>query len=406
MTRTTAERRSGLSVLVAGGGVAALETALALRELAAGLVHVELVAPELHFHYRPLAVAEPFGVGRVLRWELEDLVRAMGAEFAPGELVSVDTEAQIAELRSGGRIEYETLVLAYGARPQEAVPGALTFRGPADVEAMQSLLDEITHGRVERIVFVIPSGVVWPLPLYELALLTAAELEIRGVKAALSVVTSEPAPLAVFGVAASAAVLAALQGRGIDVRTSVYATEFGSGLLACARAEPIEADRVVALPRFAGLEIDGVPRDRSGFVPVDPHGRVRGVRNVYAAGDLTTFPIKQGGLAAQQADAVAETIAATTGAPVDPRPFEPVLRALLLTGKGAAYLRTELVGGRGETSTASEEPLWWPAGKIVGRYLAPFLAELGVLEVPPDPDGDVLKIELDAAAAHLLGWPR
>jgi sulfide:quinone oxidoreductase len=395
-----------LSVLVAGGGVAALETALALRELAGGIVHVELVAPELHFHYRPLAVAEPFGVGRVRRWELGDLVRAAGAEFAPGELVSVDTEAQIVELRSGGRIEYGALVLACGARPLEAVPGALTFRGPADVEAMQRLLDEITQGRVERIVFAIPSGVVWPLPLYELALLTAAELGIRGVKASLGIVTSEPAPLAVFGDPAGAAVLAALRERGIDVRTSVYAEEFADGLLACTRAEPVEADRVVALPRFAGLEIDGVPRDRSGFVPVDRHGRVRGVRNVYAAGDLTTFPIKQGGLAAQQADAVAETIAASAGAPLDPRPFSPVLRALLLTGRGAAYLQTELVGGRGETSTASDEPLWWPAGKIAGRYLAPFLAELGVLEVPPEPDEDVLRIELDAAAAHLLGWPR
>jgi sulfide:quinone oxidoreductase len=406
MTRTAAERRKGLPVLVAGGGVAALETALALRELAGGLVHVELVAPELHFHYRPLAVAEPFGVGRVLRWELGDLVRAAGAEFAPGELVSVDTEVQIAELGSGGRIEYGALVLACGARPREAVPGALTFRGPADVEAMQRLLDEITQGRVERIVFAIPSGVVWPLPLYELALLTAAELEIRGVKASLGIVTSEPTPLAVFGATGTASVLSALQERGIHVRTSVYAAEFVGGLLACTRAEPVEADRVVALPRFSGPEIDGIPRDRSGFVPVDRHGRVRGLRNVYAAGDLTTFPIKQGGLAAQQADAVAETIAATAGAPVDPRPFSPVLRALLLTGKGAAYLRTDLVGGRGETSTASDEPLWWPPGKIVGRYLAPFLAELGVLEVPPTPDEDVLKIELDAAAVHLLDWPR
>ena len=66
----------------------------------------------------------------------------------------------------------------------------------------------------------------------------------------------------------------------------------------------------------------------------------------------------------------------------------------------------ELGGGHGETSTATDEPLWWPPGKIVGRYLAPFLAELGVLDISPEPAEDVLRVELDAAGAHMLGWPR
>jgi sulfide:quinone oxidoreductase len=406
MTRTAAKTRGGVFVLIAGSGVAALETALALRALAPGRVDVELFAPELHFFYRPLAVAEPFGAGHVYRWELDDLVRAAGADFAPGELAAVDADAHVAELKNGIRIDYDALVLACGARPQTAVPGALTFRGPADVEAMRRLLDEIVRGEAKRIVFAVPSGVVWPLPLYELALLTATELEARGVQASVTIVTSEPAPLALFGAAAGAAVEAALRERGVGVRTSTYPVELAGGLLACMRADPVEADRVVALPRLTGPEIGGIPRDKSGFVATDEHGRVRGLGDVYAAGDMTTFPIKQGGLAAQQADAVAETIAAAAGAPVEPQPFKPVLRALLLTGKTPAFLRVELAGGHGETSTAGDEPLWWPPGKIVGRYLAPFLAELAVLDVSPEPEEEVLRIELDAAVAHMLGWPR
>jgi sulfide:quinone oxidoreductase len=406
MTRTAAERRAGVSVLVAGGGVAALETALALRALASGLVSVELLAPEPHFFYRPLAVAEAFGAGHVHRWELGDLARAAGADFVPGELASVDVEAHVAEVKSGLRIGYDALVLATGARPQPAVPGALTFRGPADIEAMERLLEEIVRGEVERVVFAVPSGVVWPLPLYELALLTATELEARGVNAALTVVTSEPAPLALFGDAASAAVNGLLAARGVEVRVSAYPVEATAEGLVCRQAGALEADRVVALPRLTGPEIPGIPRDRSGFVPTDEHGRVRGSRDLYAAGDLTTFPVKQGGLAAQQADAVAETIAAAAGAAVEPSPFRPVLRALLLTGKEPAFLRVELGGGRGETSTASSEPLWWPHGKIVGRYLAPFLAELAVFDIAPESEEEVLRIELDAAQAHLLGWPR
>jgi sulfide:quinone oxidoreductase len=369
-------------------------------------VEVELVAPELHFFYRPLAVAEPFGAGRVHRWELDDLVRAAGGSFVPGELAAVDPDAHAAELTNGLRLEYDALVLATGARPQPAVPGALTFRGPADVDAMRDLLAEILRGEARRIVFAVPSGIVWPLPIYELALLTATELEARAVEASLAVVTSEPAPLALFGGAASAAVAAALAERGIEVLASAYPVDLAGGLLACVGADPLPADRVVALPRLAGPELGGVPHDQNGFVPIDEHSRVRGLPDVYAAGDLTTFPIKQGGLATQQADAAAEAIAAVAGAPLEPRPFAPVLRALLLTGKSPAFLRVELGGGHGETSTAADEPLWWPPGKIVGRCLAPFLAELGVLEIQPEPDEDVLRIELEATGAHLLGWPR
>jgi sulfide:quinone oxidoreductase len=406
MTRTAAEPRGDVSVLVAGGGVAALETALALRALAPDLVEIELLSPELHFFYRPLAVAEPFGAGLVHRWELDDLARAAGVSFFPGELAAVDADEHLAVLSTGLHIRYGALVLATGARPRVAVPGALTFRGPADVERMERLLGELVRSEARRVVFAVPTGVVWPLPLYELALLTARELEAKRVSASLVIATSEPSPLALFGAAASRAVESALAERGIEVLTSTYPVEHAEGLLTCVRADPLEADRVVALPRLRGPELGGIPQDNNGFVPTDEHGRVRGLSDVYAAGDVTTFPIKQGGLAAQQADAVAETIAAAAGAALLPTPFRPVLRALLLTGATPAFLRVELAGGRGETSTAAEEALWWPPGKIVGRYLAPFLAELGVLEIAPEPDEDVLRIELDAANAHTLGWPR
>jgi sulfide:quinone oxidoreductase len=402
MTRTAASSRFDVRVLVVGGGVAGLEAALALRALGEGRIGVEIVAPELHFFYRPLAVSEPFGGEPVRRWELDDLARSAGAEFTPGELAEVDADAHVARLRTGATVDYDVIVLACGARPETAVPGALTFRGPADGEALRSLLDSLERAELRRLAFVVPTGIVWPLPLYELALQTASELERRDVAAEIVLVTSEPGPLALFGSAASEAVRTALAERGVVLRTSTYAESFGSEGLAV-RGGMLPADGVVALPRLCAPEIAGVPRDRTGFVPTDPYGRVPGLADVYAAGDLTAFPIKQGGLAAQQADAVAQTIAAAAGAPVEPRPFQPVLRALLLTGDAPTFLRVELGGGHGETSEASEEALWWPPGKIVGRYLAPFLAELGVLALEPGPTEDALRIELEAVAAHELG---
>src|ERR687897_3729923 len=106
MTRTAAPRSGGIHVLIAGGGVAALEAALALRELGEGLFDVELVAPEHHFFYRPLAVAVPFDVGRVYRWELADLARAASATFTPGAVESVDADAHTVLLGDGRQLHY------------------------------------------------------------------------------------------------------------------------------------------------------------------------------------------------------------------------------------------------------------------------------------------------------------
>ena len=153
------------------------------------------------------------------------------------------------------------------------------------------------------------------------------------------------------------------------------------GELLLVGGDVLPADRVVALPRLQGQRIGGIPQTFEGFIPVDPHGRVIGTSDVYAAGDITTFTVKQGGIAAQQAEAAAESIAAAAGIAIEPRPFRPVLRGLLLTGDGPQYLHGELRGGAGSVST---EPLWWPPAKIVGRYLAPFLAQVTGTDVTPE----------------------
>jgi sulfide:quinone oxidoreductase len=131
---------------------------------------------------------------------------------------------------------------------------------------------------------------------------------------------------------------------------------------------------VIALPTIVGPGVRGLPADAHGFIPIDQHGRVVGVDDVYAAGDGTNFPVKQGGLATQQADAAAEHIAARAGARVDPQPFHPLLRGQLITGGESLNLRHELTGGHGE-GVASSDYLWWPPFKVSGRYLAAWLGQ-------------------------------
>jgi sulfide:quinone oxidoreductase len=394
-------------VLIAGGGVAALEAALVLRELGEGGVSVEMLAPEPHFWYRPLAVAEPFDLGEVREFELAELAAAAGTTFSLGALAGVDAGRRLAQTSAGGSIPYDVLLVACGAVPTPAVPGALTFRGPADIERIRTFLEEIVAGQVRRVAFVVPWGAVWSLPIYELALMTAAYLAERDLdRVDLALVTPEDEPLQLFGHAGSEAVRELLEQRGIAVQTGSCPVEFVDGELRLVPDGRIAADRVVALPRLRGPRIDGLPQTVEGFVPVDAHGQVHRLSDVFAAGDITSFPVKQGGIAAQQADAAAETIAANAGADLTPQPFRPVLRGLLLTGRQPRYLRHDITGGSGDTSSASPEPLWWPPAKIVGRYLAPFLGAFAGVESPPEapsaPNAVPVEVELDAARVHGL----
>jgi sulfide:quinone oxidoreductase len=363
-------------VLIAGGGVAAVETLLALRELGEERLQIELLSPEPHFVYRPMVVAEVFGLGEEYRFDLSRVCDDQGAGLHVDGLSCVDADRHVVQTSTGVEIEYDALVVARGARARDAVPGGITFTGRRDIEAVRTVLDTAASSTAgaRRLVFAGPGGLTWLLPVYELAMLSRAHLDERGREdIEIIVATSEESPLAAFGPLAGETVRELLEDRRIELVTGHYPTVFRDGVLHLVPDLTLEADLVVALPWLEGPWIDGLPADDHGFLPIDVHGAVRGVEDVYAAGDVTDFPIKQGGLASQEADAVAEMIAARAGAPVEPRPFVPVLRGVLLTGDTPTYLRSEITGGRG-VSSISNSPLWWPPSKIAGRHLAPYLA--------------------------------
>lgn len=376
-----ASRNGAPRVLVAGGGVAALEAALALHDLAGDRVAVELHAPRREFIYRPFAVGEPYGAANILRYDLRSLAARDDMSFQLGGIVSVDTEARCAAMRDGTRVPYDYLIVASGTRMLWAVPGAVTFWGVADEGSVGGVVRKLRAGRLRSVAFTMPSGCTWALPAYELALLASAVLERSGVEdAELTVVTPEDAPLQIFGRRVGEQMTRLLEERGIEIVAGAHPVKFERGRLRVVPGPAIEPEAVVSLPRLEGRRIGGIPHDSEGFVAVDEYGRIMGSERVFAAGDVTTFPVKQGGIATQQADAVAAVIAADVGVDVEPAPFDPVLRGVLWTGSRPRYLYGQLTGGHGETSQLSEIPPWPEhEGKIVGRYLAPFL--VGVPDV-------------------------
>jgi sulfide:quinone oxidoreductase len=395
-----------LRVLIAGGGVVGLEMLLALRDLAGERVHCTLLTPEPEFVYRPMAVAQPFARGRAERHRLDAIARDLDAELVPGRVVEVDVEGREAVTDDDRRLGYDALVIGVGAGSEPALPRVLTWTPESDAEVYGGLLRDLDEGYTKRVAFVVPVGNAWPLPAYELALMTAWQARAMGHDdVRITIYTTEEAPLAVFGAVASGAVRDDLDEAGVEVQTGAVLTASDGGLRIEPGARALDAQRVVALPRAVGRPIRGVASDERGFVVCDAHGQVAGTDTVWAAGDATSFPIKQGGVAAQMADAAAESIAARAGADVEPQPFRPVLRGVLLTGRGQRWMRGPDDTGEG---AAARHALFWPPTKIAGRYLAPYLAardEAEALGRAPEPPGHAVQLDLERevpAAADAL----
>lgn len=367
-------------VVIAGGGIAALECLLALHARLAGVAALRIVAPQRHFVHRPMAVLAPFGDRRPERVPLATIAEEHGAVLLRDALDLVEPEHGTIITQGRAVIPYDELVVATGARYAPGLPGAVPFRGAQDAPVVTRLVDDLARRAARSIAFVVPAGVSWPLPAYELALQAAR----AGRPGAVHLVTPEREPLGLFGPTPAAVVRAELRAAGVQLHTATTASSFDDGRLWLGPGHALRCGAAVALPRLAGPWVAGLPHDREGFVRVDRQGRVPGT-GVHAAGDGTDVPIKQGGLAAQQADVVARSIAARVlGEPSPPDPAPPVLRAMLLTATGRCFLRRDLAESDGE---AGEEPPWWPPAKVAAPRLAPYLAGLHpeVLAAGPQP---------------------
>jgi len=370
---TVDARDNRAEVVIAGGGVAALEALIALHDLAPRRVHVTLVAPGPDFVYRPLKIGEPFSRQSRTRLPLARAASNFGATYVADTAESVDAAARELRCGSGRLLPYDSLIVALGAHAVAAFEHAETIGEDAADAALHGILADLEHGYVKRLAFVAPAAATWSLPLYELALLIADDAWSMGIDdAELTVVSAEERPLGLFGPEAAATLERLLERDGIEFIGASRADVRRGELVVAPGERRVTVDRTFALPLLRGPGLPGVPADEHGFIPVDLHGRVAGIDGVFAAGDVTTFPVKQGGLAAQQAEAAAEAVAARHGCEREPEPFRPVLRGKLMSAGDDLYLSHRIAGGGGD-GIAAPRALWWPPTKIAARRLAPYL---------------------------------
>jgi sulfide:quinone oxidoreductase len=373
---TSHRSKPKLRVVIVGGGVAALETALALRELAPEQTAMTVIAPNEEFVCRPMTVREPFAYPSARRYPLGQIVRDAGAELRADELSYVEPAERTIHTKAGEAIEYDALVLALGARAVPRYTHAITIDDRRMDEALHGLIQDIEGGYVDSLAFVAPGRMAWPLPLYELALMTTGRAYDMGIDLAATIITPEDGPLAIFGLAASNALAERLERAHIETVNSAYVEVPNAGEVVINPGDRhLHVARVIALPELYGPAIRGIPLGDHGFIRVDPFGRVRDMDGIYAAGDAIDFPIKHGGVGSQQADVAALSIAALAGAPVTPEPFNPVIHGMLLTDDKPMYLTAKITGGQGFSSEITDAPTWDPPSKIAAKYLAPYLEE-------------------------------
>ncbi len=304
---------------------------------------------------------------------LPRLLARTGVVLRPARLAAVDPGRRLAMLAGGELLGFEHLIIAVGGRAVAPLGEALTFRGHADAHELRGLIDGIAEhaerGAHTDLVVSIPHGCVWPLAGYDIALMAREHLVAHGHgdRCRVQVVTAEEAPLAMFGPSAAGSVTGTLGRAGIEILTGTEVVAFAWGRLTTSDGRMLSADRVVSLPLLRGPGIEGLPMNEDGFVICDAEGRVEDARAVRVVGDAGTFPLKEGGIAGGQADAVAAEIARANGFDAETPRF-PELDGGRVLGDGASGAR-------------------WPVPKVTGRFLAPFLRDLtagpaGLSQVP------------------------
>jgi sulfide:quinone oxidoreductase len=365
-------------VVICGGGIAAVEGLLRLRRLVGDAIDVTLLAPNEELRYRPVAVQEPFSRPSAKRYPLREVARKANAEWVQAALEWVDPDGQVAHAVGGGSLEYDALLLAVGARGEVPYEHVTVFDDANADDTFRGVVQDIEEGYTHSIALLLPDGPAWPLPIYELALMTAERADGMWIdELGVDLVTAEPEPLAAFGHGASKAVAELLDAAGVRTHTSSRAEVPKSRqLLVHPGGRELNPGRIVAMPRLVGPRIRNVPADHDGLIPVDEQARVHGLEpRVFAAGDAANLQIKHGGLGAQMADTAAAGIAALAGADVQVEPLQPVLRGVLYTGADPLYLTARIEDGHVESEVSRDRP--WPADeKIIAEELGPFLRSL------------------------------
>lgn len=291
------------TVLILGGGVGGLVTAVALRKKLGKDHSVVLIdredkhlfAPSLLWlmtgHRTSAQIARPL-----------DRLRKKGIEVMHGEIEGMDPKERSVTV-NGRELSGDYLVIALGAElAPETIPGLATaghnFYSLAGAEGLRDVLGGFRSGRL--VVLTAAPAYKCPAAPYEAAMLLEADCRKRGVRDAVTIdlYAAEPGPMGVAGPAVSAAVRQMVEAKGIAYHPEhqIVSVDPQGRKLSFANGAQADFDVLVYVPphrapkvvREAGLV------GESGWVPVDRETLETRFPGVFAIGDVTSIPLKLG----------------------------------------------------------------------------------------------------------------
>jgi sulfide:quinone oxidoreductase len=274
----------------------------------------------------------------------------------------------------GGDLSYDALLVAVRAWESAPYEHAHVFTDRDPDQSFQGIVRDIELGDARSVAFVLPHGPVWPVPLYELALMTAERARGMSLDAQITFITPEGRPLKAFGQAAGDAIRLLGQA-GIKLHTGAVARVPAPNLVTFGETR-LEVERIVTLPRITGPAVAGLSAGTDWFLPVDRRCLVEDTNGrVFAAGDATdpgeTRRYRRpAGRHRGRRHRTPRRLRAS------PSPFDPVIRGMLLTGDRPLYLSAQLIAGLGWRSEVYEQPPWPADEKVVAEELGPYLANL------------------------------
>ncbi|MEU6808372.1 FAD-dependent oxidoreductase [Streptomyces sp. NPDC046831] len=274
-------------VVVAGAGMAGVQTAVALREQGfQGTVTLIGAEPHQPYDRPPLSKAVLLGKAEGSAFDVD--FETLGTEVRLGcEALAVRPDAHVLDT-SAGPVPYDVLVLATGAEPirlpgTEDMPGVHLLRTLDDAERLRPVLAR------QHDVVVVGAGWIGA----EFA--TAA----REAGCAVTVVEAADRPLAGALPADVAAPMAAWYAdSGAVLRTHARVEHVEPGAVVLDDGTRLPAGAVVvgigARPATAWLAGSGVELGEDGAIVADEHLRTS-VPDVYAVGDCASFPSRRYG---------------------------------------------------------------------------------------------------------------
>ncbi|HEX3300783.1 MAG TPA: FAD/NAD(P)-binding oxidoreductase [Actinomycetota bacterium] len=333
-------------VVVLGGGVGGTLVANLLDKSLGRDVHVTVVDSTGMHHYQPgyLYVALGEAKGHWLTREERTLLRNH-VDLAIEEAVRIHPDAGTVQLRRGGSLPWDYLVIATGARlVPDLIPGlaegSFEFYSLPGAERLAQALRGFDGGSIKIGIAGIPYKCP-PAPV-EFTMMVDGYLRRRGLRDRSEVELLSPLNRAFTIESASKLIQPIMDQRGIGLTTffNVESVDPSAHIVESLEGEKQEYDLLVLVPPHEGAEVIKASDmgDVSGWLPTDRTTlQVAGCERVFALGDATDLPISKSGSTAHfEAPVIASRIASLVNGTAPKTNYGGRVMCFLETGDGKA----------------------------------------------------------------------